>query len=85
MSEKAPWIIGAALVALFCLLIYAEIQDEHEWQAFAAAHHCQNVGVVKGEAIPSFGLSSDGKSVVTTTVIPDKTIYHCDDGYQVIR
>ena len=77
-------LLSFSVFALIPLMIYASIQEQSEWESFAAEHDCKVVGRMKGDVGVGVGtgIMSNGQigtgTVVTST--PDKTAYLCDDG-----
>lgn len=82
---------GRFLLLLLVLLvlsipatIYASIQDQKRWQAFAQAHNCKVVAKEQGHTSTGvgYGVTASGNTgtVVTTTHTPGKTAWLCDDG-----
>lgn len=84
--EDTLFIVSAiALVAVVsAVLIVALVRANEEWVRFAAEHNCRVVGKSSGSVVPSTGIaiapSGNVGVVVTTTTIPAKTGYLCDDG-----
>jgi hypothetical protein len=76
--------IIAALFALIPLTIRAMHQEAKEWAAFAEAHDCKVVGKISGSTGTGLGVGvmPNGQigTVMTTTTIPGKTGYACNDG-----
>lgn len=63
---------------------YVAAKEQERWDRFARTHNCVLVEYVKGQTITSFSnaISSDGNVTIvpTTTHIPDKRAFKCDDG-----
>jgi hypothetical protein len=74
---------GIALV--IAIAIYAEIQDNREWEAFRTAHKCKVVAHVSSSSTTAVGFSSSGNMTVTPIHIPSKTGWLCDDGVTYYR
>jgi len=83
--------LGRSLLALIILtvlsiplLIWAKVEESRQWETFSAAHECKVVGQMSGSAQPGlgFGVAANGQvgTVITTTSIPSKTGYLCNDG-----
>ena len=79
------WGISAVIVAVIGLIFYAAVQENREWEAFAAAHECRVIGHMTGSSTSSIGVSSNGQTVVTPVYIPGKIGYACNDGLQYWR
>lgn len=71
-------------LAMIPVAIWESIVEQEEWDTFAEAHSCKVVGKMNGSVQTGvgYGVTSGGKmgTVMTTTTIPDKTGYICDDG-----
>lgn len=78
--------VGFALLSTVVLgpLIYLLVQEQAEWNAFAAEHECKVVGRASGDVATSTGLvinqSGQVSTVTTVGVAADKTGYLCNDG-----
>ena len=82
------------LVLLAALLIFTVIsiplaikaarEEQKQWEVFSATHECKVVGQMSGSTQmgTGFGVTANGQvgTVVTTTSIPSKTGYLCNDG-----
>lgn len=81
------YVITAAVVALFALLIYCVILDQERWQAFATAHHCHVVERMSGDVLTTVApiIGGNGGVAVGITSTPDKVAYLCDDGVKYWR
>jgi hypothetical protein len=73
--------ILALFVIVLGLAIYGGIEQERDWETFAAANHCRVTGVVA--ATSTTGISTSGHVVVLTT--PEKRTYTCDNNFTVTR
>ena len=66
------------------LSLAAKIQEQEKWDAFSKAHECKVVGRMNGSAQTGvgYGMAANGQfgTVITTTSIPSKTGYLCNDG-----
>lgn len=69
------------IAALLGLGILAVVQDQKQWEKYAADHHCHVVGKKDGQV--GVGIGADGKTV--TTISPDQDIWACDGGEIQIR
>jgi hypothetical protein len=78
--RKMKWLM-VAFVAVFALMMWAMVQNEKQWQQYAAEHHCHPIGKKQGQL--GGGISTSGKYVTTYT--PDQMIYGCDGGEIQIR
>ncbi len=58
----------------------AVVEEQREWEAFAASHNC--VVVEKRQAVTSsgYGMRPNGEMGLITTTTPAQTAYKCDDG-----
>lgn len=81
------WTLIAICVACIPLAIYAAIQEQHEWNAFSAAHACRVIGHMEGSTSTGVGPSTGGNGgvAIVVTSIPGKIGYQCDDGQQYWR
>ena len=70
------WLVGLAAVLFLGLCVWAAVEDDREWQAFSAAHHCRLVSTSPGESATTITT----KGNVGVTYIPGKDGYACDDG-----
>lgn len=72
------------MMALIPLLIWALIEENKQWEAFSVSHECKVVGQMSGsvQSGVGFGTGVNGQAgtVITTTSIPSKTGYLCNDG-----
>jgi len=72
------------MVSLIPLLIWAEIEEDRQWEIFSAAHECKVVGRMSGsmQSGAGFGVAANGQvgTVITTTSIPSKIGWLCNDG-----
>lgn len=75
------------LVAFFPLMIYGIIQDHKEWAVFREKHNCKVVSRISGNTVTGFSTGNGGRggSDITTTYIPDKIGWQCDDGVTYYR
>jgi hypothetical protein len=77
-------LVIVAVVAMIPIMIYAGVQEQREWDAFSAAHHCKIVAHMKGDVGVGVGtgVTMEGKVGTGTVVVatPDKTAWKCDDG-----
>lgn len=86
MSDR--WFIAVAAVvtiALFSLAVWAGIEEQKQWNAFAKAHHCNKVAEIAGYYSYGTGVMSNGKVGTVTEWNPSRTTYHCDDGVDYTR
>lgn len=82
--------IGAIVLIIFicaciALFVYLGIQDDNQFEKFKTEHHCKLVAHIKGDITPGFGVSSSGKTVMTTNFNSDKNGWLCDDGVTYYR
>lgn len=72
------------LVLLIPAAIYGAIEEQEQWEEFAASHACKKVGVISGTTQTGVGVGtmSNGQTgtIVTTSTTPSKTGWLCDDG-----
>lgn len=72
------------MMVLIPIGIWADLEEQREWDAFAADHQCKVVGRMSGSTQTDigYGVTANGQfgTVVTTTSTPSKTGYLCDDG-----
>lgn len=72
------------MAALIPLWVWALIEENRQWEAFSAAHECKVVGHMSGSTQPGigFGVTANGQTgtMITTTSIPSKTGWLCNDG-----
>lgn len=78
------FVLLLAFISLIPLSIWATVEEERDWNEFAAIHNCRKIGEIKG-AVQSgigYGVTGNGNTgmIVTTTTTPDKTGWLCDDG-----
>lgn len=85
--EDRLWITGIIVVVsgLIAFAVFADIQDQHHWDAFSAQHHCRMVAHISGSSALTTGISSSGKLVTGSTYIPGKDGFLCDDGITYYR
>jgi hypothetical protein len=71
-------------VGAFFLLAVLDYQESQEWEQFMSSHKCKIISKSKGESITGigYGFAGNGQfgTVITSSSIPDKTGYLCDDG-----
>lgn len=84
-SHVWEWIIGAAIIALLALVVWAAIEDGRKWEAFKAERHCKAVAHIKGDVFNTFGTDSKGGMTIGIGSTPDKTGWLCDDGMTYYR
>jgi hypothetical protein len=84
-DDCIPWGIGAFVVALIALVIWAAIAEDNQWEKFKAENHCRETGIIKGSTSMGTGIGSKGEVTIIPISEPDKHIYICDGNYQVIR
>jgi hypothetical protein len=70
---------GVFLVALGGLM-YLGVQEQKQWDAFAAAHECKVTGKIAGHTAYGY---YNGKS--QSYWVPSKTVYTCNDGVEYTR
>lgn len=75
----------AIIVAIIGLFIWINIQDDKQFEKFKVEHHCKLVAHIEGDITPGFGVSSSGKSIMTTNFNSDKDGWLCDDGVTYYR
>lgn len=82
--SHAEWLIGSVLAVglavVIALVVVSDREDRATWEAFRVEHKCRIVGHQDDKTLTGFGLSSSGKSVVTTSYIPAQAGWLCDDG-----
>ena len=83
--------LGRSLLALIILTvlsiplsIWGVVEEGRQWETFSVAHECKVVGQMSGstQSGVGFGAAANGQvgTVITTTSIPSKTGYLCNDG-----
>jgi hypothetical protein len=75
-----PIIITGTVLAI-AALVYYSVQEEKEWDAFAATHECKVVA--KDEGSWGYGVTSNGK--MGSVFMPGKTTFRCNDGVDYTR
>lgn len=69
---------------LISLGIWAAVEEQKEWEVFAATHECKVVGHMSGSTQTGvgYGMTANRQfgTMVTTTSTPSKTGYLCNDG-----
>ena len=82
--ERRILLVIVLAVLLIPMTIYAVMEEEREWQVFSSAHNCKVITKERGHISTGvgYGMTVNGQfgTVVTTSSIPDKTAYSCDDG-----
>ena len=81
------WTLIAICVAIILVAIYAEIQEQYEWNVWATAHACKVIGHMEGSSSVGVGPSTGGNGgvAIVTTTVPGKVGFLCDDGQQYWR
>ncbi len=79
-DDLMPYLGIAAIVALFGIIIYADIQATKEWEAFKINHECKITAHVDGDVFNTFSVDSKGSPVIGIGSTPDKTGWTCNDG-----
>ena len=77
--ERGLLLFVAAMIAAIPVLAYVAIQEQREWEVFAASHNCKVVERMRASTSTGFGFVGNKPGLVTTTN-PAKTAYLCDDG-----
>lgn len=75
----------AIVVLIFGGAIYGCIQDNKQWNAFSAQHHCKLVSHISGSDAVTTGVGANGQVVAGVTSIPGKDGFLCDDGITYFR
>lgn len=80
-------VVLAILIFLFLLIpltIYLAIKEQKKWDAFSIEHNCRVVGKITGSSQTGFGvgITANGQigTIITTSSIPQKTGWLCDNG-----
>lgn len=69
-----------AVVGLIGMIFYVAIQEQAQWNDFAANHACKVVAKKRGEVFTTTGIGANGQIVIGTGSTSDQTAYLCDDG-----
>lgn len=82
MRDAFPWLMFVLGAFLVLFLVLAAVEDQREWETFAATHECRVVGQMRGSTGTGVGpiIGGSGGVAVTSTYIPGKTGYACNDG-----
>jgi len=73
-------VLGLTCAGLFGVAIWAGIEDQKQWDAFAKEHQCKQIAHING--YNAFGYVN-GK--YTTYWVSSKNTYHCNDGIDYTR
>lgn len=77
-------LITLILIGGFFWTVRESYLESKAWDLFQQTHNCKVTGRVKGEVLSGVGtgITSNGQVgiISTTTIVPDKTSYLCDDG-----
>lgn len=82
----SDWVGRALLVGVSAILlvtiasVIGVVVEQRRWEQFKTDHNCKLVGVVESDAMPGYGLTSDGKIAFTISQTPKKEGWLCDDG-----
>lgn len=71
--------ISAGIAVLASLIIFLGIKDAKEWEKFKLDHECILIGKMRGETFTTFGIGSNGQSVVGVGTTSGKSGWKCND------
>lgn len=83
--EWPEWLMAgllALIAALLPVMIYASIQEQKEWDAFAKSHDCKVVARKEGSTSTGIApiVGGQGGMAITTSSSPGQTAFLCSDG-----
>ena len=82
--RRAGWSFFGPLVLVFVFVggvASLVIYKGKQWREFKAAHHCQRVGRISGDVLPTVSFNtSTGQPSVGFAIEDDKIGWKCDDG-----
>ena len=73
------------VIVLIVLVVLYAIQEQREWNEFAATHDCKVIGKMRGQMVTGTGIGANGQVVTTFSQTPDQTGYRCNDGVEYWR